>query len=134
MGLWIYKSLNDINFNGIDEIPQLVDKIEEFNKRPLQDPLLEVFYKYTYLNDPITTSGYVVDTLKVALWGIAKNQQFEKGLIHVVNLGGDADTAGAVFGQLAGALYGLETIPDRWKNTVYQNQEIIQLAERLVLK
>jgi ADP-ribosylglycohydrolase len=33
--------------------------------------------------------------------------------IHAVNLGEDADTAGAVAGQLAGAAYGQNGIPER---------------------
>jgi ADP-ribosyl-[dinitrogen reductase] hydrolase len=36
----------------------------------------------------------------------------------VVNLGNDADTAGAVVGALAGAAYGLEAIPLRWREAL----------------
>jgi ADP-ribosylglycohydrolase len=31
-----------------------------------------------------------------------------------VNLGNDADTTGAIFGQLAGAFYGVNGIPEDW--------------------
>jgi len=31
-----------------------------------------------------------------------------------VNLGDDVDTTGAVYGQLAGAFYGLSGIPEPW--------------------
>jgi ADP-ribosyl-[dinitrogen reductase] hydrolase len=36
--------------------------------------------------------------------------------VRVVNRGGDADTTGALAGQLAGALYGVQDIPAGWLN------------------
>ena len=33
-----------------------------------------------------------------------------------MNLGDDADTVGAIYGQLAGAFYGVEGIPDGWRS------------------
>ena len=32
-----------------------------------------------------------------------------------MNLGDDADTVGAIYGQLAGAYYGADAIPEDWK-------------------
>lgn len=32
-----------------------------------------------------------------------------------VNLGDDADTVGAIYGQLAGAYYGVDSIPEEWR-------------------
>lgn len=32
-----------------------------------------------------------------------------------MNLGDDADTVGAIYGQLAGAYYGVSAIPEEWK-------------------
>ena len=59
-------------------------------------------------------SGYVKDSFNTALWGMARNYSFEDTLINVVNLGGDADTTGAIAGGLAGARYGYSEIPERW--------------------
>jgi ADP-ribosyl-[dinitrogen reductase] hydrolase len=39
---------------------------------------------------------------------------FEEVLVTAVNLGGDADTVGAMAGSLAGAASGLPAIPGRW--------------------
>ena len=63
---------------------------------------------------PGRTSGYVVDTVQTVLDGFFNTASFEECLVHVVNRGGDADTTGALAGQLAGALYGVEAIPARW--------------------
>jgi ADP-ribosyl-[dinitrogen reductase] hydrolase len=43
---------------------------------------------------------------------------FEEAVVQVVNLGDDADTAGAVVGALAGAAYGLAAIPARWREAL----------------
>lgn len=64
----------------------------------------------------MTSSGWVIDTLEVALWGFFKYESWEEGVLAVVNLGGDSDTAGAVYGGLAGVYYGYEAIPPRWVN------------------
>ncbi|WP_026791035.1 ADP-ribosyl-[dinitrogen reductase] hydrolase [Pleomorphomonas oryzae] len=60
------------------------------------------------------SSAYVVDTLQTAFDGYFSTASFEDCLIRVVNQGGDADTAGAIAGALAGATYGLNAIPKRW--------------------
>jgi len=63
---------------------------------------------------PGKTSGYIVDTLQTVLDGFLNTSNFEDCLVRVVNRGGDADTTGALAGQLAGALYGVQGIPARW--------------------
>ena len=64
----------------------------------------------------ISSIGYVVHTLEAALWSVHHTTSFEEALILAVNLGHDADTVGAVAGQVAGALYGVQSIPERWIN------------------
>ncbi len=68
--------------------------------------------------DQIRTSGYVVHTLEAALWAFFSTETFEDGLILIVNMGDDADTVGAVFGCLAGAYYGIDAIPARWRGAL----------------
>lgn len=76
----------------------------------------------------IRTSGYVVHTLEAALWAFARTSSFAEGALLAVNLGEDADTTGAVFGQIAGAFYGVEAIPARWRDRLARRDEIVQLA------
>ncbi len=59
-------------------------------------------------------SGYVVETMQAVLQAFFATETFEDCLIEVVNRGGDADTTGAIAGMLAGARYGLSSIPARW--------------------
>jgi ADP-ribosyl-[dinitrogen reductase] hydrolase len=49
-----------------------------------------------------------------------------------VNLGDDADTTGAVYGQLPGAFYGEESIPKEWRDLLALRESIEELAELLL--
>lgn len=79
----------------------------------------------------IKGSGYVVHALEAALWAFDQSSTFEAGAILAVNLGQDADTTGAIYGQLAGAHYGLAGIPAAWRDTVLWHEQIIALADQL---
>ncbi len=60
------------------------------------------------------SGGYVVDSMRIAVGTMANTDSFEQAVIEAVNLGGDADTNGAITGGLAGAWYGYEAIPEAW--------------------
>jgi ADP-ribosyl-[dinitrogen reductase] hydrolase len=79
----------------------------------------------------IKAKGYVVDTLEAALWAFNETQCFEEGALLAVNLGDDADTVGAVYGQLAGAYYGLADISVHWYNKLVQRDMILKMADDL---
>ena len=59
----------------------------------------------------IRARGFVVKSLEAALWAFYNTDSFEDGCLLAVNLGEDADTVGAIYGQLAGAYYGLVKYP-----------------------
>lgn len=79
----------------------------------------------------IRGTGYVVAALEAALWAFAKSRTFEEGALLAVNLGDDADTTGAIYGQLAGAHYGVEAIPARWRARLALRERIAALTEGL---
>ena len=79
----------------------------------------------------IRGTGYVVDSLEAALWAFERSSSFEEGALLAVNLGEDADTTGAVYGQLAGAFYGETGIPAGWLAKLHQRGFITGLADRL---
>lgn len=58
--------------------------------------------------------SYVMDGLSMALHCLWTTESFDEALLKAVNMRGDADTVGAITGQLAGALYGAESIPKDW--------------------
>ena len=79
----------------------------------------------------IRGTGYVVDTLEAVLWAFFHTEDFRQGALKVVNLGDDADTTGAIFGQIAGAHYGVESIPAEWRQRLTLGTEITSMADRL---
>ena len=76
--------------------------------------LVAQFPAFSFKPWPGYTSGYIVHTMQTVFDGFFNTGSFEDCLVRVVNRGGDADTIGALAGQLAGALYGIEGIPARW--------------------
>lgn len=79
----------------------------------------------------IKGSGYVVKSLEAALWAFHRSNSFKEGGLMAVNLGDDADTTGAVFGQIAGAYYGKSGIPKSWLQKLAMRQEIESIAQLL---
>jgi ADP-ribosyl-[dinitrogen reductase] hydrolase len=80
----------------------------------------------------IRGTGYVVESLEAALWAFQRSSTFREGALLAVNLGDDADTTGAVYGQLAGAYYGEEAIPEEWRARLAMRETIESLADRLL--
>jgi ADP-ribosylglycohydrolase len=73
----------------------------------------------------------VVKSLEAALWSFYHSDSFREGALLAVNLGDDADTTGAVYGQLAGAYYSESGIPDGWRTALSLCNLIVGLAEKL---
>ena len=85
---------------------------------PIHPEVGEVMAGSYRRNEPpaIRGSGYVVHSLEAALWAFASADDFEQAVLSAVNLGDDADTTGAVCGQLAGAHWGYTGIPKEWRD------------------
>ncbi|KAI3140915.1 hypothetical protein CBS147325_6206 [Penicillium roqueforti] len=79
----------------------------------------------------MTSSGWVIDTIECALWAFFKYDTWKDGALAVVNLGGDSDTAGAVYGGLAGSFYGFDTIPSEWVDGMQKKGFIESIAGAL---
>ncbi len=79
----------------------------------------------------IRGSGHVVRCLEAALWAFHNTDSFREGALLAVNLGDDADTTGAVFGQLGGACYGERDIPESWRSRLAMRETIESYAEGL---
>jgi len=90
----------------------------------------------------LPNTGWVRHTLESAVWGLLTTDSFEEAVVQVVNLGDDADTAGAVVGALAGAAYGLHAVPAAWRAALHgewplqsgerwEAAKLVALADRL---
>ena len=80
----------------------------------------------------IIGGGYVVHALEAALWAFWNTNSFKEGALRAVNLGNDADTTGAIYGQFAGAYYGVEEIPKSWRKKLAMCERIINMADQLL--
>ena len=76
-------------------------------------------------------SGYVVKSLEAALWAFHDAKDFREAVLRAVNLGDDADTTGAVCGQLAGAYWGESGIPQEWREGLARKDIIEPILSRL---
>jgi ADP-ribosylglycohydrolase len=104
-----------------------------WEKNPLVEEIDEIALgSFKHRQPPeIQGSGYVVKSLEAALWGFYNSHSFREGCLLAVNLGDDADTTGAVYGQLAGAFYGESGIPQSWRSQLAYRQLIESMADQL---
>ena len=68
-----------------------------------------------YNGHPVIPSyfgAYCMDGLAMALWAMSQSSSATDGIVKVVNLCGDADTTGAIAGQMLGAFYGYRALLD----------------------
>ena len=82
--------------------------------------------------EEVDNSGWCVSTVEAALWALNTTASFEDALVAAVNLGGDADSIGAVCGQLAGAKYGVGAIPERWLAAIKDGEKLADLFDRFL--
>ncbi|MCP9850773.1 ADP-ribosylglycohydrolase family protein [Cyanobium sp. Morenito 9A2] len=80
----------------------------------------------------IVATGHALRSLEAALWAFGSTESFETCVLAAVNLGDDADTVGAIAGQLAGAHYGLGAIPQRWIQGLQDHSRFLETAMRLL--
>ena len=87
------------------------------------------FYKTP--ENEICSTGYVVTTLEAAIWCILTTNDYKECVLKAVNLGGDTDTIAAVAGGLAGALYGFDSIPTLWLDTLKRRDYIEKMCDEV---
>lgn len=79
----------------------------------------------------LAPTGYVLATLQVGVWALLQPRPLAEVLVDVVNLGGDADTTGAVAGGLLGVRDGAGAIPARWLDVLEYRAPLLSLVPRL---
>ncbi|GAB7387568.1 hypothetical protein BSNK01_14050 [Bacillaceae bacterium] len=79
------------------------------------------------------------ESVPTAIYSFLRHSEdFKEAVCYAVNLGGDADTLGAMTGALAGAYLGVEAIPREWlealENGKWGKDAVEKLAARLAEK
>lgn len=119
--------------HGLDRFTVLDPGWETLNRlRAVEpfDPAIEEVIQGSYRDrqpPEIEGSREVVRTLEAALWAFAQAGDFSEAVLCAVNLGDDADTTGAICGQLAGAYWGESEIPRTWRERLAR-RELIESA------
>lgn len=83
--------------------------------------------------DEIRSTGYVIDSLEAAIWCLVNSSSYAETVLKAVNLGGDTDTIAAIAGGLAGVYFGYDSIPSDWLDVLARKDDILALANQLVL-
>lgn len=136
-----YSSLIWNAINGVPKARLLKSKFFRGSfRQPLHDDVMEIVngsykQKANGYDDGIRGKGYIINALEAALWAFAHDENsFEIGVLKAISLGDDTDTTAAIYGQLAGAVYGLDQIPQRWQDQLFQREFILTMANGLYLK
>jgi ADP-ribosylglycohydrolase len=75
-----------------------------WKRHALTPEIVEIANGFKHKEPPeIIGTGFVVRSLEAALWAFHRSDSFREGALRAVNLGDDADTTAAIYGQLAGA-------------------------------
>jgi ADP-ribosyl-[dinitrogen reductase] hydrolase len=76
--------------------------------------------------------GWIAEeALSIAVYCALLFRNFEGSVVAAVNHAGDSDSTGAITGNICGALYGVESIPDRWVGQLELRSEITEIADDL---
>lgn len=77
-------------------------------------------------------SGYVLESLTVAVAAVLDSRCLEDVLVDVIRIGHDTDTNAAIAGGLLGARDGEAAIPERWRKKLQFGGEFTEIALQLV--
>ncbi|MEB3188331.1 MAG: ADP-ribosylglycohydrolase family protein [bacterium] len=104
-----------------------------FERDPLH-PAVQAVVAGSFLDrEPpeIKALSAAASSLEAALWAFHRSSSFAEGALLAANLGDDADSVAAIYGQLAGAYYGRDGIPSTWREMLVGREDIEGLAAAL---
>jgi hypothetical protein len=113
------------------------EALQRLKRHPLESPGVQSIIEGSYLGRTaanVWASGYVLQTFEAALWSFHTTENFRDAILAAVNLGEDADTTGAVCGQIAGACYGVSGIPIEWLDRLAMRAELETMALQLSVR
>jgi ADP-ribosylglycohydrolase len=108
--------LGTYEFWDVDKVAENTEKIaDRYDGRikPYIDKAWSSSAEELQLDEP-DSMGYTLKAMSAGLWAYVHAENFEHGLLEVINEGGDADTNGAVAGSILGAKFGYHSIPQKY--------------------
>jgi ADP-ribosyl-[dinitrogen reductase] hydrolase len=110
--------------------PPLLAQLDGAAVRPHLRSLLRGNYRRKQPGK-MRSGSTTTQVLEAALWAFDRTSSFAEGALLAVNLGGNSDVVGAVYGQLAGAHYTVAGIPAPWRSELSRVSLIENLADEL---
>lgn len=111
-----YKKIQGLDYSGYSK-----EALSKY-KRILKDDISK------YQENKIKSGIAIFETLEAVLWSILTTNNYREALLTAINLGGDADTIGAITGGVAGMLYN--DIPIQWVKQVEGYNYIYRMIRR----
>lgn len=124
-------SLEDIIDDVFKFYPTYIDR--EF--RNVQgDNTLDLYSLFNDAPDPeMVGGGWVGDeALIMAIVACLRTDNFKDAVIMAANVSGDSDSVASIAGAIAGAYYGIESIPNEWVEVVEHRDTLFELADTLL--
>lgn len=91
---------------------------EKYKKLPERDAILDMvpmeISESTLWPDGKDHTGFVLHSLRIAIWAVVSSDNFHDGIEKCIRIGGDTDTYAAIAGGLLGAHFGHDGIPPEW--------------------
>ena len=87
----------------------------------------------TALENKISTTGYVLDTLEASVYCLLATNSYSECVLKAVNLGDDTDSIAAIAGSVAGLLYGFNAIPKNWLCVLVKRDFIDKICNKFYL-
>ncbi|WP_329340111.1 ADP-ribosylglycohydrolase family protein [Streptomyces sp. NBC_01352] len=140
-GTAVLHELIRVALTGADPLTALPDTLAAL--RPDHRPRYATVLAPDWHPDLATEfNGAVWPCLGSAVWALRTTTSYEDAVRAAIDLGGDTDTVAAVTGALAGAVYGITAIPERWTTPLHvplpgfgervlRTPELTELATRL---
>lgn len=82
----------------------------------------------------IQSTNNVVDTLETTIWVILNTNSYQQSIVGAINLGGDTNTIAGLVGGVAGILYGVNDIPNKWLDNIKKKDLINNIILNLVMQ
>lgn len=121
-----YKSTRSLPFRSLLSVNKSVDWPAAIDAhRRILDPGFE-----DLTAEELSATGYVVDSLEIALYSLLHSSSFTETLTTAVSFGFDTDTYAAIAGAPAGAHYGTNSIPSDWLTILQRRSFLEELATR----
>lgn len=129
--LLLNRVFNGLNKEDIIELSDELISLLDFKSEEIKQIAIDKSFLFQHRNE-IKSSGFVIHSLNAALWAFYTTDNFKDAILKATNLADDSDTVAAICGMIAGAYYGLDGIPEEWVKKLYKQEEIKQLAAKLI--